>query len=869
MLICYINELYMNIYAACIGVLVFLFLAYCVSTNILFVYGCIITTILIKCIRLSSRKSPYTMNNGLVCMRKAHMPYNKIGGGNQDYDYYQYMTNDPVPAFRLPAKSPYEPYNTDSTSGYIHVNNTDCAFIRKLNKESNLYTYYIEYPREDPPDNKPLPNKISRKTIAINKVTFCKLLKTNNNNIDTIFKDVPDETFPKVVDMEYTYVDAPTVVIPRTHSDLNRLDFNNKITIHHESASPLKVQGSKGQMRYNPKDKKLTITDAIFGERITNIVQEREPVENLTDKIDIYSILKRFITDGFTSLTYTDMVQCINAVNDNTNFTTFAIVHGILGDLMRTLNNNVFCLPSQLNAAEYTSETSIVESLSEYLDDGTGGPAGQLAGDPGVAQFIIDNAENANSNGKGINNVRELLKQVNTPNAHKQLILQNGYLLLQENGKINKYSDTDVGVSICEKFGEHLHLMKLLIAQNVMMCGINRTVDNMARQVDIAYASAMPYNNYRNDEIRKTHTNSRILAIMVIYGQINLLLQYARTCSKNVVILPLGGGVFCNIRSDILLAILTASANQQRFGGYIPDIKLLCYSNSEKLEYDGYYTKVPEPAVAILSAGTAYEYVRAPEPDRYYRIYADSNGFVQEEDPSQLYRDYTRTPNLNKPISVKTEYVAIVKLYDFIWAVFKEILPNYRELHKFNTKPNYYILKNHNIKDIKCVPIITNHQYIDTLLYVPITCTLDKSDNYGKYTYKYTITDNVNPTIRQKPFTRQILAYLHMDGDVKLQVPYMYDKTDPKNSYIIHNNDNTIYEYKKITIGSVVFLLPSHYASQTPDRFEIRALTTNTKHVTSVLESLNQPNSGVKLAVVPTNDGLVRTTEVPRPRRRS
>ena len=57
----------------------------------------------------------------------------------------------------------------------------------------------------------------------------------------------------------------------------------------------------------------------------------------------------------------------------------------------------IFLLPSQLNAAEYQSQDEIVERIQEYINDKTGGPRGQLAGDPAVAQFIIDNAANDNN----------------------------------------------------------------------------------------------------------------------------------------------------------------------------------------------------------------------------------------------------------------------------------------------------------------------------------------------------------------------------------------------------------------------------------------------------------------------------------------
>jgi hypothetical protein len=58
----------------------------------------------------------------------------------------------------------------------------------------------------------------------------------------------------------------------------------------------------------------------------------------------------------------------------------------------------IFILPSQLNGAEYPSNNYVVENISEYLYDNTGGPRGQLAVNPGAGQFILNNAESQKKN---------------------------------------------------------------------------------------------------------------------------------------------------------------------------------------------------------------------------------------------------------------------------------------------------------------------------------------------------------------------------------------------------------------------------------------------------------------------------------------
>ena len=834
----------MNIYAASIGVLVFLFLAYCVSANNIFVYGCIITTIVIKCIGCASRKSYYIMHKGHTCMRKPHIHYNKIGGASQQYDYYQYINaHTDVPTFVLPNPIEYKDYTYNSTSGYINVDNIDCAFIRKSNKENTTHAYYIEYARTNLANTTPVANSKVQKNVEIHGEPFCDLLHDNDNDMDALFTNhVLDKTFPKVVDMEYTYVDAD---IHSRHPDSNRLAFNTAIST--DKGAAVTVQNSKGKMRYNTMNKTLTITDSIFGERTTNIVQE---CGTAGDHPNIYDILKEYITNGNTSLTHIEMMACIHAVNTNAVFTSFAIAQGVIGERMRALPNTVFCLPSQLNAAEYVSENRIVEILSSYLYDGTGGPAGQLAGDPGVAQFIIYNAENKNSNGMGINNVRELLEQVNKVDAVKQLILQNGYLLLQESGQIHKNMNIDVGDDICKAFGENLNLMKLLIAQNVMMCGINRTVATMEHKVDIAYASAMPYNNYHtqrcdvtNEYVRETQKNSRILAILVIYGQINLLLQYAKACSKNVVILPLGGGVFSNIRSDILLAILLASANQQLIDRVIPKIELLCYTPDEYDVYNGYYNTTGTPAgvpvVQKSAEGTNHRSTTTAS-DVYHIMMGDADFSIKLAEIYHIV--YVNTPDLNKIMGSAGHHVAVVKLCKDVWAVFNETKTN---SNRFVTKPTYYILKNYNnnnnnktmVENIK-----EKHKDIDALCYVSISGAPTSQSN----TYKYTINNAGDINKKQPPRTHQMLAYLLTDGYIELTIPYSNDTGEL--AYIPldkQKNLDIIYKYNRRTMTdtntnkSVVFLLPANHYLKESAPFTISALTTNTTLVPGVLASLN------------------------------
>ena len=207
----------------------------------------------------------------------------------------------------------------------------------------------------------------------------------------------------------------------------------------------------------------------------------------------------------------------------------------------RSEKRRVFVLPSQLNAAEYPNETDkdIVTYLGSYIGDGTGGPAAQLAGDPGVAQFIIDNACNATRPGRGINNVR-LMGQI------KGVELKNGYLQVQ--------GDADVAA-----FATQLPNMTVLGVQDVPVRGLveNRYsyADDEGRAVDLIYASAVPVQNYGNME---SGSLSRI-ADLTLFAQYTGSMRLAASRGPcELYLMVLGGGVFANERANIRAAIIGA-----------------------------------------------------------------------------------------------------------------------------------------------------------------------------------------------------------------------------------------------------------------------------------------------------------------------
>lgn len=211
----------------------------------------------------------------------------------------------------------------------------------------------------------------------------------------------------------------------------------------------------------------------------------------------------------------------------------------------------VFVLPSQLNGAEYPSQNDIVETVSDYYDDNTGGPRGQLAGDLGIASFIIDNAANENSRNAGINNLRYVL-----PIPGLQLL--NGYLI----------NDASLGEQGLAEFERKMDRMTIVGVEKVAAVGLRPSKHELSQwtnhTVDLIYASAVPlakdYNQAVNDFTRQ-------IAFATLCAQYTGSLRFAvdiasRPEYSNYTIevncMPLGGGVFKNNPKDIAQALKIA-----------------------------------------------------------------------------------------------------------------------------------------------------------------------------------------------------------------------------------------------------------------------------------------------------------------------
>jgi hypothetical protein len=216
--------------------------------------------------------------------------------------------------------------------------------------------------------------------------------------------------------------------------------------------------------------------------------------------------------------------------------------------------HKMIVLPSQLNGAEYQSQAKghVVEKLDEYLDDYTGGPRGQLAADPGVAQFIIDNAfnEKRSSRNDGINNVKEMgimsYLAGDKRDALGPIYLINGYLQVK--------NDVDV-----ERFIATLPEMTILGVRDVPVRGLDKNYRFIKEKdkdsVDLIYASAVPVGTYGNSKSDNVIAIADLTLFSQYVGAMRLAISRG---SCDLYLMPLGGNAFGNNFEHIKAAISMA-----------------------------------------------------------------------------------------------------------------------------------------------------------------------------------------------------------------------------------------------------------------------------------------------------------------------
>lgn len=237
--------------------------------------------------------------------------------------------------------------------------------------------------------------------------------------------------------------------------------------------------------------------------------------------------------------------------DDFSNLKNLSIVSSeIMTELQRQENDGaLFVLPSQLNGAEYPSHLheDIVYDVEDYKYDNTGGPRGQLALHPAAAQFLLDNAQNAQRTG-GLNAAAAL--------DIKELEAINGYLKIQDT------SDGATASSmVLQTLREKLHTLRPLIMDDLLAQGVTpdkRSLFEGRHRVGVVYASAVPVNAYLNQVVdgseRSLEFQTQVAELFLVaqyYAALKYAAESTRLVGRNrtrrrVYLMPLGGGVFNN-----------------------------------------------------------------------------------------------------------------------------------------------------------------------------------------------------------------------------------------------------------------------------------------------------------------------------------
>lgn len=215
-----------------------------------------------------------------------------------------------------------------------------------------------------------------------------------------------------------------------------------------------------------------------------------------------------------------------------------------IATLMESSPNAFFLLPSQLNGAEYPGPDDVVDQIGQYFSDNTAGPAGQLAADQSVGQFVLDVA--ARTDRPGLDCAHYLSQKIS---SIKSL---NGYLSVPP-------SFTNI-----ESFENNLNQMVIFGMESVTVNGFNRFANrpiNATHTVNIIYGSSLPIdtyvNHYDNDSIQKI--SSRLL-FTEYYGCLRAAVQFAQRTNKptKVYLTLLGAGVFNNDPVRIIYSLYQA-----------------------------------------------------------------------------------------------------------------------------------------------------------------------------------------------------------------------------------------------------------------------------------------------------------------------
>jgi hypothetical protein len=240
--------------------------------------------------------------------------------------------------------------------------------------------------------------------------------------------------------------------------------------------------------------------------------------------------------------------------------------------------NWLVVLPSQLNACEYPSHVDVVERVAGYLTDNTGGPRGQLALHPGIAQTILNMGRNIGREG-GFDGLEHSLKREYGDQLGRSLRVTNGYLTIDTSD-----DDEIIGTYVKALIGS-----ELMIAHDASVAGLGDdktwpVPDLSGTRISVAYASAAPVNAYNNAGKRNADKQAAISALLIGTQYLLSVLFAARNDIEDVSLMPLGGGVFKNSLIRIIDAarFATRTANEicQHHGLRMPRVHILAYERS-------------------------------------------------------------------------------------------------------------------------------------------------------------------------------------------------------------------------------------------------------------------------------------------------
>ncbi|CAE7896806.1 unnamed protein product [Symbiodinium microadriaticum] len=239
-----------------------------------------------------------------------------------------------------------------------------------------------------------------------------------------------------------------------------------------------------------------------------------------------------------------------------------SVVSGeIIEEIQKASNAGaLFVLPSQLNGAEYPMHNYIVDQISKYKYDKTGGPRGQLAVHPAVGQFILDNAA-CDKRPLGLDATDVALAAAKAspswPSGYN-LHVKNGYMAVP-------HCPASSQGAVLTSLRSSLHRVRCLSAWGVPAVGLRpdfQDFSTASHKVHMVYASAIPvkaYLNAGNLDVGFQEEISRFIIISQYFGALRMAAAAAKPPAKQrVVLMPLGGGVFNNRSEVIAGALVTA-----------------------------------------------------------------------------------------------------------------------------------------------------------------------------------------------------------------------------------------------------------------------------------------------------------------------